>query len=65
MTVLWIALRVLAILAALVVLFLTPLFVQTNGSTSIEPAGAVIDLVALAVLAAAAWSLWRTRSRAS
>ena len=60
----WTAARVLAGVAALAVLFITPLYSQSSdGTTALEPVGVVIDAVALVVLVAVAWSLWPTRGR--
>jgi hypothetical protein len=49
-------------LVALGTLFVVPLFVSSPSGTSVETSGAVIDLIAIAVLVLAAWSLWRDRS---
>lgn len=60
----WTAVRVLLILAALGVLFITPLYAQSSdGGTTLLLTGAVIDAVALLVLLGSAWSLWRDRRR--
>lgn len=60
----WTAVRVLLIIAALGVLFVTPLYRQSSdGTTQLLTDGVVIDVVALIVLAGSAWSLWRDRRR--
>lgn len=61
----WTAIRVLLILVALAVLFTAAVFVQgSDGTTQVLIDGVVIDLIALAVLIASAWSLVRDRRRA-
>jgi hypothetical protein len=63
--VIWTAARVLLIVAALAMLFLTPLYTQgSDGTTQLLTDGVVIDAVALIVLVGSAWSLWRDRRRA-
>jgi hypothetical protein len=63
--VIWTAIRVLLILAALAVLFSAAVFVQSSdGTTQVLIDGVVIDLIALTVLVASAWSLLRDRRRA-
>ena len=58
----WTAVRVLLIIAALGVLFLTPLYTQSSdGTTQLLTDGVIIDTVALLVIAGSAWSLWRDR----
>lgn len=57
----WTLVRIVVALAALGALLLTPLFVSSPSGTTIESAGAVIDLIALAALVVDAWSLWRGR----
>lgn len=60
----WTAARILLILAALGVLFITPLYSQSSdGTTRLLTDGVVIDAVALIVLVGSAWSLWRDRRR--
>lgn len=60
----WTAARVLLILAALGVLFITPLYSQSSdGTTRLLTDGVVIDAAALIVLVGSAWSLWRDRRR--
>ena len=60
----WTAIRVLIGVAALAVLFFTPLYLQSSdGTTALQPLGVVIDAVALVVLVAVAWSLWPTKGR--
>lgn len=61
----WTAVRILLILAALPVLFFTALYVEgSDGTRQLLTDGLVIDTVALIVLVASAWSLWRDRRRA-
>lgn len=60
----WTVVRVLLIIAALGVLFITPLYTQSSdGTTQLLIDGVVIDAIALLVLVASAWSLWRDRRR--
>ena len=60
----WTVIRVLLIIAALIVLFLTPLYTQSSdGTTQLLIDGVVIDAIALLVLVGSAWSLWRDRRR--
>lgn len=61
MRALWTLLRILVLLASLVVLTITPLFVSSPSGTSIEPAGAIIDAIAVVALVFVASSLWRDR----
>jgi hypothetical protein len=62
--VIWTAARVLAIVLALPVLFFTALYTQSSdGTTQLLTDGVVIDAVAIAVIVACAWSLWRDRRR--
>lgn len=61
----WSAARVLVIVLALAVLFSVALYAQSSdGTTQLLTNGVVIDAVALIVLVASAWSLWRDRRRA-
>lgn len=61
----WTAARVLAILLALGVIFVVPLYVQSSdGTTQLLTEGVIIDAVAVAVIVASAWSLLRDRRRA-
>ena len=54
----------LAIVLALGVLFIVPLYAQSSdGTTQLLTDGVVIDAVALAVIVASAWSLLRDRRR--
>jgi hypothetical protein len=63
--VIWTAVRVLLIVAALAALVITPLYAQSSdGTTQLLTDGVVIDAVALVVLVGSAWSLWRDRRRA-
>ena len=58
----WTAVRVLLILAALPVLFFTAVYAESSdGTRQLLTDGLVIDAVALIVLVASAWSLWRDR----
>ena len=60
----WTAARVLAIVLALGVLAVVPLYTQSSdGATQLLTDGVVIDAVAVAVIVAAAWSLLRDRRR--
>ena len=60
----WTAARVVAIVLALAVLFIVPLYTQSSdGTTQLLTDGVVIDAVALAVIVASAWSLLRDRRR--
>jgi hypothetical protein len=62
--VIWTVARVLAIVVALGVLFFTALYTQSSdGTTQLLTDGVVIDAVAIAVIVASAWSLWRDRRR--
>ena len=61
----WIAVRVLLILFALAMLFSVALYAQSSdGTTALIPSGVVLDAIAIVVLVASAWSLWRDRKRA-
>lgn len=60
----WTTARVLAIVLALGVLFVVPLYAQSSdGTTQLLTDGVVIDAVAIAVIVASAWSLLRDRRR--
>jgi hypothetical protein len=60
--VIWTAARVLAIVVAVGVLFIVPLYTQaSDGTSQLLTDGVVIDAVAIAVIVASAWSLWRDR----
>ena len=60
----WTVARVLAIVLALGVLMVVPLYAQSSdGTTRLLTDGVVIDAVAIAVIVAAAWSLLRDRRR--
>jgi hypothetical protein len=62
--VIWTAARVLAIVLALGVLFIVPLYARSSdGTTQLLTDGVVIDAVAIAVIVASAWSLFRDRRR--
>ena len=61
----WVAVRVLLILLALAMLFSVVLYSQgSDGTTALIPSGVVLDAIAIVVLFASAWSLWRDRKRA-
>ena len=61
----WIAVRVLLILFALAMLLSVALYAQSSdGTTALIPSGVVLDAIAILVLVASAWSLWRDRTRA-
>ena len=61
----WVAVRVLLILFALAMLFSVALYAQSSdGTTVLIPSGVVLDAIAIVVLVASAWSLWRYRRRA-
>ncbi|HET9808118.1 MAG TPA: hypothetical protein VFQ66_00385 [Candidatus Limnocylindria bacterium] len=60
----WTAARVLAIVLAVGVLFMVPLYSQaSDGTTQLLTDGVVIDAVAIVVIVASAWSLLRDRRR--
>lgn len=58
---LWTVVRLVLVLAAAGVTFVTPFLVVGPGGTSIDQGGALIDAVALVVIVAVLWSLWRDR----
>jgi hypothetical protein len=51
--------RVVAVLVALALLLVTPAMIETPNGRSYEPLGIAIDVVALIVLVAVAWSVLR------
>lgn len=58
----WTAARVLLIVGAFAVLLSVALYTQSSdGTTALVPSGVVIDAIAIVVLVASAWSLWRDR----
>lgn len=59
MYVLWVLLRVLVIAGALVTTLITVIVVEGPSGRFIVPEGVVINLVAVALAAVAALSLWR------
>ena len=59
----WTIYRVAVIVLALFTMFVTPVFVSTSGATSLDPAGAWIDVLALAALTVSVGSLWSERRR--
>lgn len=65
MRLLWTIVRLVIAVLAGVVLFVAALFVETPSGTSIATSGAITDAIALVVLVAAVWSLWRDRERLS
>jgi len=58
-----VAARVVATALALVVLLLTPVVVEGPSGRSYEPLGIAIDLLALIVLIAVAWTVFGPRLR--
>jgi len=58
---LWTIARIIVALLALGTTAVTALFVTGPSGTSVDPNGALIDAVALVILIAVAWSLWRDR----
>jgi hypothetical protein len=62
--VIWTAARVIAIVLALGVLLIVPLYTQTSdGTTQLLTEGVLIDTVAVVAIVASAWSLWHDRRR--
>jgi hypothetical protein len=61
MRVLWTAFRVLVIVLAVATTMFTVVWVEGPGGRTIVPEGALIDLIALAAIVAATFSLWRER----
>ena len=59
----WTIYRVAVIVLALFTMFVTPVFVSTSGATTLDPAGAWIDVLALAALTVSVGSLWSERRR--
>ena len=59
----WTIYRVAVIVLALFTMFVTPVFVSTSGATTLDPAGAWIDVLALAALTVSVGSLWSDRRR--
>jgi hypothetical protein len=59
----WTIYRVAVIVLALLTMFVTPVFVSTSSGTTLDPAGAWIDVLALAAFTVAAGSLWSDRRR--
>lgn len=60
----WTAVRVLLIVAALAMLFSVALYAtSSDGTTQLLLDGVVLDAIAVVVLVASAWSLWRDRRR--
>jgi hypothetical protein len=60
---LWTLVRAVIVLAAIVVLTITPLWISSPSGTTLDTSGAVIDAIALAALIVSLWSLWRDRAR--
>jgi hypothetical protein len=57
----WTTVRIVVVLACVVALLLTSVFVTGPSGTSIDPIGAAIDVIAVGVLLIMAWSLWHDR----
>ena len=51
------------ILVAIFTMSVTVFWISSPSGTTIDPNGAIVDAVALVVLIAAGWSLWRDRAR--
>jgi len=59
---LWTIARVVLLLASLLTLLVTPLFVSSStGTTSIETTGALTDAISVVLVIFVVWSLWRDR----
>jgi hypothetical protein len=63
MRALWTVARVAVGLLAIAVTFVTVLWVDGPSGRQIDTTGAVLDAVAVVVLLAVIWSLWRDRAR--
>ena len=63
MRIFWTIYRVLVIVFALGILFVTPVFVTGPNGTTLDPQGSLIDALAIAALTVSAGSLWSERSR--
>jgi hypothetical protein len=62
--VIWTAVRMIAVVLALGVLLIVPLYTQSSdGTTQLLTDGVLIDAVAVVVIVASAWSLWRAWRR--
>lgn len=59
----WTIYRVAVIVLALFTMFVTPVFVSGPSGTTLDPAGAWIDVLALAALTVSVGSLWSERRR--
>jgi hypothetical protein len=59
----WTIYRVAVILLALFTMFVTVAFVSGPSGTALDPAGAWIDVLALAALSVSVGSLWSDRRR--
>lgn len=57
--------RIVLVIAALGVIFVTPFWVESPAGRELVVSGLIIDLIALAVVVWAVWSWWRQRRRAS
>jgi hypothetical protein len=55
--------RVVAVIVAIAVLLLTPAIIESPTGRTFEPVGIAIDVVALIVLIAVAWSTFGSRFR--
>ncbi|MGH2449953.1 MAG: hypothetical protein ACRDGE_01530 [Candidatus Limnocylindria bacterium] len=53
--------RIVLILVALLVLFVTALYVEGPAGREVVVTGLVIDLIAIAVIVGVVWSWWRSR----
>lgn len=61
MRALWSIVRIVIALLAVGTTLVTVFFVTGPSGATVDSSGAVIDAVALVVLIAVAWSLWRDR----
>ena len=59
----WTIYRVAVIVLALFTMFVTPVFVPTSSGTTLDPAGALIDVLALAALTVSVGSFLSDRRR--
>lgn len=57
--------RIVLVIAALGVIFITPFWVETAGGRELVVSGLIVNLIAVAIIVWAAWSWWRQRRRAS
>lgn len=61
MRIVWTLVRIVLTLGALATLFVTPLSVAGPSGTSVDTNGALIDAVAVIVLLATLYAIWRDR----